>query len=225
MFTSNPPLMQIFAVIIVGTVCVGMFGKCMLYFFKYNVERPDLTVYALLLPAVMMLLLVPAWVAFSARTSKKIALVTGNSILLAGLILFLFTPSSEPYLVLIPIAIVAVGGSASGVMFWSMLPDTVEYGEHKSGQRMEAKTFGFASFALKAAIGINALLVGVLLDVSGFVANVQQSEGTLIAIKLMMAGIPIVGVMIVLAVLKYYSLDQTRHRQLVEAIAARKATQ
>lgn len=38
-------------------------------------------------------------------------------------------------------------GALLPVIFWAMLPDTIEYGEYRTGIRAESRTFGFATFA------------------------------------------------------------------------------
>ncbi len=88
-----------------------------------------------------------------------------------------------------------------------MLPDTVEYGEAMTGVRAEARTFGFATFAQKSAVGLNALLLGGLLSVSGFEANAEQTDSTLLAMKAIMALVPAEGVMAVLLTCLRYPSD------------------
>ncbi len=223
MFLANPPLMRVFGVIILASVCLGMFGKNMLYHFKYDLQRPELTVIALVLPAILLVLTVPAWVWVSKRSSKRFALTMGTVVSLAGYLLFFFNFENWLWLTFGSILVIGVGSSALAVMFWAMLPDTVEYGEVKTGIRAEAKTFGFATFAQKAATGINAVLLGVLLGVVGYEANAALTPETLIGMKAIMALIPAAGAVGILLILRGYTLDQTRHRQLVAELEARRA--
>lgn len=223
MFLRNPPLIRVFAIIIVASACLAMFSKNILYFFKYNLERPDLTLWALTLPAFTLFIMIPFWVAVAGRTSKRTALSLGCCTALLGYLLFLAAPATNPVPVFATILLIGLGGSALPVMFWSMLPDTVEYGEAMTGARAEAKTFGFATFAQKAALGINALLLGLLLASAGFEPNVDQTPATLLAIKLIMAGIPALGALIILALLRGYEIDHLRHAELRAEIARARA--
>lgn len=223
MFLANRPLMRVFGVIILASVCLGMFGKNMLYHFKYDLQRPELTVIALVLPAILLVLTVPVWVWVSKRSSKRFALTMGTVVSLAGYLLFFFNFENWLWLTFGSILVIGVGSSALAVMFWAMLPDTVEYGEVKTGIRAEAKTFGFATFAQKAATGINAVLLGVLLGVVGYEANAALTPETLIGMKAIMALIPAAGAVGILLILRGYTLDQTRHRQLVAELEARRA--
>lgn len=223
MFLANPPLMRVFAIIITGSICLGMFGKNVLYHFKYDLQRPELTALALVLPAMLLLATVPVWVAVSRRTSKRFALGAGTFLALIGYLVFFFNFANWVWLTFASILIMGVGSSAIAVMFWAMLPDTVEYGEVATGARSEAKTFGFATFAQKAAVGINAVLLGLLLGVVGFEANAEQSEATLLGMRSIMALIPAVGAGLILLILRGYDLDEGKHRQLLAELQRRKA--
>lgn len=214
----NDQLLRVFGIITVGTICLGMFGKNLLYFFKYDAERMDLITIALLLPAAMLILATPFWVRFAKRTSKRIALRNGLLISAAGYLVFFLTPSTFIPGIMGSIAIIGIGGAALPVMFWSMLPDTVDYGEARVGIRAEARTFGLATFAQKAATGINALLLGLLLSAVGFEANAQQPAETLLGIKSIMALVPLAGAIAILWFLKGYVLDASTHGEIQQSL-------
>lgn len=216
--TNNPPLIRVFAIIVIASISLGMFGKNMLYHFKYNLEAPELTVFALVLPAVFLIIAVPGWVWLAGKTSKRAALAFGTAIALAGYLLFFMNPTASLAITFGAIALTGIGGAALAVMFWAMLPDTVEYGEAMTGVRAEAKTFGFATFAQKAAVGLNAIVLGLLLGVVGFEANADQTEATLIGMKAIMALVPAIGAVAILWILKDYKLDRQAHAQLLEKI-------
>ena len=72
------------------------------------------------------------------------------------------------------LAFIGLGNGATGVLFWSMLPDTIEYGEWKSGIRTESSLYGIMTFAQKGAIAVAVIILGVALTKIGFVANQDQ---------------------------------------------------
>jgi GPH family glycoside/pentoside/hexuronide:cation symporter len=218
MFLSNPPLIRLFAIIITSSICLGMFGKNIIYFFKYHLERPDLTVWALVTPAILLLLCVPFWVWLAGKRSKRDALILGGCIAGVGYVLFFLLAEFSLFWAFFSISVVGIGGSALPVMFWSMLPDTVEYGQAQTGRRAEAKIFGFATFAQKAAIGINALVLGLMLDFVGFVPNVAQSPYALLGIKATMTIVPAIGSAIIIMLALGYRLNQFEHAKLLKKI-------
>ncbi len=211
---KNGQLLRVFGVIVVGTVCLGMFSKNVLYHFKYDVDRPDLVTTALLLPALLLIVATPFWVWLSKGTSKSRTLQIGLGIALLGYLGFFLNPSDFIPTSLLAIGLIGLGTSALPVMFWSMLPDTIDYGQSITGERVEARTFGIATFAQKAAVGINALILGGLLSMIGFEANTIQSANTLIAMKAIMALVPAIGTLIIFWLLRGYCLDRATHKAI-----------
>ncbi len=220
-FARNGPLVRVFLVIIAISVALTMFSKNLLYYFKYVLQAPEQATLALVTPALMMILTVPVWVWIANKTSKRTAWMIGSAIAGAGYLAFWLNPSTDVAVVMGIILVIALGGASFGVLFWSMLPDTVEWGEAKGGVRHEAKVFGFASFAQKAALGLNALLLGVSLDAVGYVANQDQSPETLAGITALMSLVPLAGVIASVLILWSYPIDARRHAALREEIAAR----
>lgn len=102
-----------------------------------------------------------------------------------------------------------------------MLPDTIEYGEWKSGIRTESSLYGFMTFAQKGAIAIAVFILGIALTNIGFEPNQEQSEDTLKALKDLMSIIPLVGVCISFVLLYFYPIDKTLHEKLVRDIESR----
>lgn len=74
--------------------------------------------------------------------------------------------------------------------YWSMLPDTVEFGEWKTGVRAEAFIFGLAGLFGKIALGLGAEFFGLGLNLIGYHANVEQSPQTLAGMKAMIVILP-----------------------------------
>ncbi len=141
---------------------------------------------------------------------------------MVGYVVFWIVQADQTAFLFAAIACIGLGSSALAVLFWSMLPDTVEYGEWKTGNRAEAKVFGFATFAQKAAVGINALLLGLLLDLSGFRANRDQAPDTLFAMEAIMVGIPFLGAMTIALIARSYRLDKRLHDNIRRELAAHK---
>lgn len=222
MVRTNAPLLQVLLVVVIGSIAGTMFLKNLLYFFKYNLGAEELSAVALVIPAIMMLLGAPFWTWVSQKISKRLTLIACCLLGALGYCAFYLNPSIQPWsylLLMIGIGFVSAG---NGVMFWAMLPDTIEYGEARTGQRHEAKVFGLAMFSMKAALGINALLLGWLLELSGYAANEAQTASTLSAIKAIMTMIPFAGVLMCIALLWRYPIDTRFHAALREEIAKRR---
>ncbi|MEE4203112.1 MAG: MFS transporter [Halieaceae bacterium] len=221
MLGRNGPLVRVFLCIIMASLCLSMMSKTLIYWFKYAIGAEEAASLALALTPLVLLFVAPVWAMIAGKTSKRIAWIAGSSVALIGYLAFFALPMREGVNVYLAVVFIALGSSSFAVMFWAMLPDTVEYDQWISGERHEAKVFGFASFAQKAALGLNALLLGVLLDAIGFVPNVEQSEATLWGMKAVMSLIPALGVVTALIALWGYPIDRTYHAELKRKIAAR----
>ncbi|AMS28598.1 MAG TPA: hypothetical protein DIU09_06010 [Hyphomonadaceae bacterium] len=157
---TNGTLIRVFIVIVAVGVAVAMFSKNLIYYFKYILEAPQDVGMALITPALTMLLMVPAWVLRARRTSKRFPWMLGSALAGTGFIAFYFNPIQEVPVVMGVIMLISLCTSSFGVLFWSIVPDTVKWGEAQHGQRHEANVFRLAAFAQKAALGMNALLLG-----------------------------------------------------------------
>jgi GPH family glycoside/pentoside/hexuronide:cation symporter len=71
-------------------------------------------------------------------------------------------------------------------VFWSAIAEAVDYGQAKTGKRVSGLAFGGISFFQKAGMGVAGFVVGALLSVIGYEANVEQTAFTLTGIALML---------------------------------------
>ena len=78
-------------------------------------------------------------------------------------------------------------------MPFSVLSDSVDYGEWKTGIRAPGFLTAIgAAFCLKAGCGLGAALPGWILGATGYVANAQQTPAALFGIEIAIIWIPMV---------------------------------
>jgi GPH family glycoside/pentoside/hexuronide:cation symporter len=221
MLRRNGPLVRVLLAIVMASLCLSMLSKTLLYWFKYAVGNEAAAGVALAITPLLLLLIAPLWAQLAQRWSKRAAWLLGCAIALPGYLAFFVLPMRAATEVYLGVGAIALGTTAFAVMFWAMLPDTVEYDHWLCGERHEAKVFGFATFAQKAALGLNALLLGVLLDLVGFAPGAAQSAATLDGMKAIMSLVPALGVLLTVCALYRYPIDAQFHRQLRQQLAAR----
>lgn len=221
MARHNGPLMRIFGCIIVSSLAFTMTNKCLVYYVTYYVGRKDLVPSLVPFALVMNLAFAPVWAWIAQRSSKRLTWLLANCISAVAYTVFYFSTSKDPYVAAVLIGVISAANIAYQVLFWAMLPDTVEYNAWKTGQRHDAKVFGFASFAKQLALGLNGALLGVLLTAIGYVPNQPQSAEALTGLKAIMALVPLLGVGMSAILIWGYPLDQRRHRALIAETAAR----
>lgn len=77
-----------------------------------------------------------------------------------------------------------------GPVFWSIISESVDYGEIKSGRRVAGMAFGGISFAQKMGMSLAAGMVGWLLTYFQYEADKVQSDFTLKGLALLLTIIP-----------------------------------
>ena len=138
------------------------------------------------------------------------------SITFVAFVCFYLYPINTLRELLILVAFIGLGAGAGGILFWSMLPDTIEYGEAHTGVRSESSLYGFMTFAQKGSIALAILILGFVLNAIGFEANQVQSAETIASMKTMMSIIPAFGVALSLIVIYFYPIDSETHKKLLK---------
>lgn len=224
MLSKNTAFWLLFIISFIGATGSTIGGKSGLYFLKYNLEAEHLIGifaggFALVIAAS-----VPVWSAVAKRKGKKFVLVCAYGIaVFVNLTLFMFSQSSPA--IILPIMILGASGAAATFFsISSAIPDTVEYGEWKSGVRAEAIVYGIMTFAQKVSLGIAVGILGLALDFIGFRANEEQSPETIEGFRYLISLVPMGFAMICLYLTTRFNLDQDRHARIVRDIEAWKAS-
>ena len=218
---SNTAFWIVFAVTLIGSIGSTIAGKAMLYYLKYNLNAEHLFGVVMLSITLMVVICIPIWGRLSRIIGKRAVWASGASISMLITAMLFFNPQETAFVVTTILVIGAIGSSASYVSIWSTLPDTVEYGEWKSGVRAESLIFGAIAFAQKLSLGVATLIAGYLLDAFGYVANQEQTPEALFGLKMMISVVPFSMALIALLLILKYPLDQKRHAAIVQNIKDR----
>lgn len=223
MLKANKAFLILFSAILVCVLSTTIFTKVLVYFFKYNLDAESAIGLALVAYIGVISIMTPVWMLVTKKTSKRFVWIAGSIMFAVGLVFFAAVPvtQSQAYIV---VALCGVGASAFPLTFWSMLPDTVEYGEWKTGVRAESFVFGLVSLAQKVALGIAVGVLGFLLDGVGFVANEVQTADTSKALIYIMTLIPAAGALASSVLIWFYPLNNSLHSQIVAEIEARQSS-
>ncbi len=218
---QNTPFLVVFAAVVLMTTGTTVIGKTMIYFFEYQMGNRNGAQIALMAFGLTGLLVIPFWTFVTLKTSKRLVWMVGSFFLSLALLGFLVNPATSQNMVILNYIAMSIGAGAFAITFWGMLPDTVEYGEWKTGHRVESMVFGFATFAQKSAVALSALILGVLLDVIGYQAGIVQSEETLSGLRMIIVFVPLAGVVTSVACIYFYPLSPQRHADIVAELQSR----
>jgi GPH family glycoside/pentoside/hexuronide:cation symporter len=199
-----------------------MFNNNLIYFVKYSLDLHEYQGLILGVSSGAALLAIPFWAYAALKIGKRNSWMAAMTLLLIGFLIFYFYPIASLNELLLVLGFIGIGNGATGVLFWSMLPDTIEYGEWKTKVRTESSLYGFMTFAQKGAIAFAAILLGIALTQIGFEPNEVQSEETLAGLKFIMTWIPLTGIFISFVLVSFYPIDKKFHQKLINEIEARK---
>ncbi|MGB7405905.1 MAG: MFS transporter [Pacificimonas sp.] len=219
---TNGPFLIVFTATVLSVAAGVMASKTLIYYYKYNLGDEQASGTALAFITGGAAVFVPIWAWVTSETSKRFVWSTGLAISFCVSLALWFNPIETVPMVTALFALGAAGSAAGYLSFWSMLPDTVEYGEWQTGERTESLVFGLMSLAQKASFGIAAGVLGILLDAVGYSANEMQAEETLGGLKAIMTLLPAALIGAAFLLVRTYPLDRQLHARLERAIARRR---
>ena len=220
--SNNYPFWIVFSAILILISTYLMFNNNLIYFSKYALGFHEYQGLILGVLSGTNLLAIPIWAFLAIKIGKKNTWMISMAFLFVGFLIFYFYPISELNELLYILGCIGFANGATGVLFWSMLPDTIEYGEWRTGIRTESSLYGFMTFAQKGAIAIAIAILGTVLTKIGFEPNEEQTAQTLIDLKSLMSIIPLIGVFISFVLVYFYPIDKKFHQKLIDEIRARK---
>ena len=136
-----------------------------------------------------------------------------------------FTPAN-PWLQLLATGFIAPGLSAIWTLLASMTADVTDLDELEHGTRREGSFGAFYCWTMKMGLAFCFLISGFILQWTGFDAKLggAQPEGTLFAIRLLYTIVPAVGILIAMAVIARFPINQQRAAEIRKQLEVRRGT-
>lgn len=162
-----------------------------------------------ILPGLVFILLIPK---MNRLLGKWKLLLLSYAIQIIGFILIALFPSNLPMLYF-ALVVKAFGQTAPMSLIFALAADVVDYGELKTGKRIDGLTYSAVSFGMKVGTGIGTAIVGWALAFGHFdgMAAVQP-ESALTAVKALYSYIPIVIGVITLFVMYLTNVDKANSK-------------
>jgi melibiose permease len=208
--SSNDQLKALIGCILSFNIANMMIGGFGLYYFKYVIGIENMFSQYMMaagLAEISGVFLLPF---IANRLPRKYMWFIACSLpALSCLVLYLAGVISPEMAIFVSIsgAIVKFGVGMFNVLSTVMLADVVDYGEYITGKRSESIIFSAQTMLIKLAGALSAFITGVGLSLVGYVANQEQTPGTLLGIKILMLGVPAALVLIsALIYKKFYKL-------------------
>ncbi|WP_336783178.1 glycoside-pentoside-hexuronide (GPH):cation symporter [Paenibacillus illinoisensis] len=160
-----------------------------------------------LLPIVLGMLIVGPIIK---RFGNRNTALAGAIIQFIGIIVMALDPNNLLFLIT-GLVIKGLGTAPIMATLPSMMGDTVEYGEWKTGMRTEGLVFSAASVGNKIGAGLGAAAIGWILGFAGYIGGQEyQTSQALLAIKSLMIYIPMGLTVIVAILLMMFTIEKKR---------------
>jgi len=128
---------------------------------------------------------------------------------------FIIPTNFYSFVVLVTIGYVALA-IPNGVT-WAFVSDAIDYGQWHTGIRKEGITYAAFNFSRKIAQSVAALVSAGVLGLTGYVANTQQSPGTLLGIKGAMTLYPAFALAMAAIVVGFlYNLPDDKYKKIAQ---------
>jgi len=204
---KNKPWVILFFVGIISFVMFAMQNLSIAYYFKYYIGDEESVQLFNVIGTVALIIGIPFSKPLSKRFGKRNVYLASS--LISGLFfILLYLPGADNIVSIYVLNILAKFTYAPAVpLLWTMLADTADYSEWKSGRRATGLVFSAATFAQKAGWGIGGALAGWILALYKFTPNIEQTTSSITGIKLMISVFPGILYMSCAILLFFYAID------------------
>lgn len=233
---TNKPWVLIAFATVFQLIYIVMRGGAITYYFKYFVQDQE----------------VLSWGLLSWERLSSIFLVTGTVATLAGVMLTTFISrtfgKAKTYAVCLGLAGLGTAGfftldpQSVAIMFvlqvlisfalgpvavlqWAIYTDTADYSEWVNRRRATGLTMSASLFALKLGVAIGVSALAWILGAYGFEANADQSQQSLLGIRLANSIYPSIFAVLSMGVMLFYPLNKTKMAQVEADLIERRQEQ
>ncbi len=219
----NPHARLLLIVYLIESLGAASIGVLMPYVSEYIIGSPEYTPFYALLYTLPYALSAPLWIILSKRFGKKNLWIFSMSISSIGFGSMFFVHEGSFLLVCVLAVILGFGAGSGAVVGPSIKADVIDYDEYLTGQRKEGSYFAAWNFVLKSSTGISVMLTGFVLSATGFVPNIDQTEGVKLALRILFAIFPCVCYIIGAIIFSRFTLNETEYARIRKEIDARSA--
>jgi GPH family glycoside/pentoside/hexuronide:cation symporter len=204
---STRPARLLLFVQFVESTGVGAVGTISPYLSEYLLRRPDLVA---ALPAAYVIsgvVTIPLWVRISKSFGKRETWLAAMAIAAAAFGAMFFIGENDVVYTMVLLTIAGSAMGCGGVMGLAILADVIDHDARRTGERKEGVYSAAMTLMLKLGTAVAVAVGGFVLSATGFVANAEQSESSLMGIRLLFAGLPFVGFVAGALLFRNFSLD------------------
>ena len=209
---KNKPMRYLLLIYVGCYAAANVIEGFVIYYMKYWLNREADMSILLVVVILTGVLSLPAWTWVSRKLGKKRTIFIGLLLwAVAQGTWVLVAPSSNPLIIYFVGAFAGIGYGVAHVLPWAMLPDVLDVDELNTGRRREGLYSGVMTFFMQLSNSIAIFIIGIILEVSGYIPNVVQTPGALNTIKWTMALAPGFFVVLGLITTLFYPYSKEEH--------------
>ncbi|MGF1544098.1 MAG: MFS transporter [Parvularculaceae bacterium] len=217
-FAANAALCSMLIVIALQAAAMIVFQSALVYLLDGAATDVHAKERQLTVNAVAALASVPAWTWLAHRFGKRRVWVAASALFALAGARLAFSGGAALAGAIVEIVAMAVANAGFGVLIWSMIPDTIEYGEWLTGARNESAAFGLGLLVQKTAIGLGALGFGLALEGVGYA---DPAAFDAVAFRYVAALVPSVLIVLSAVAAMRHPVTRDGHAEALAAIQRR----
>jgi len=222
---GNRPWVILFSISLLFLIYIGVRSASVMYYFEYYMGRKDLASVFMVTGTLAVLVGVLPTRYLSVKLGKKRLFIISMFIIAGALTANYFAGPENLILIFGTQIIFSLASGPSMPLLWSMLADTADYGEWKTGRRSTGLIYSAITFGQKTGIAMGAAFMLFVIGTFGYVANQAQLAPALMGMRLSMTLIPAAICLAGTAVLFSYNLTDKTMETVEKELTARRNSQ
>lgn len=213
---KNKPYVILILTYALNIIGINFLQGILVYYTKYIYRREDITPYALFFLLLSAMVCIPLSVLVSKKIGKKKTYQICFAIMSSAcLVIFFFGHHLGPDFFKGFMVYAGIGLGFGYAAPFSMVPDVIEYDAARSGERREGAYYGMWTFASKVGQALSIFMSGLILSWGGYVADVVQTPGAHLAIRILIGPIPAAMLIAAMILVQFYPIDEKKYNEII----------
>lgn len=167
---------------------------------------------------------IPAVAWMSKRTGKKMAFMLSQGVSILGyVLLWFFMVPGKPWMFMFALPFFSFGIGGLFTLMMSMTADVCDLDELATGKRREGIFGAIYWWMVKLGFAVAGLLSGAIMSFVAFTPGAAvQPDGAVDGLRLFYSGVPILGTLLAMWIMRNYDLDERRATEVHAELERRK---
>jgi glucuronide carrier protein len=216
---ANSPLVVLCISSVLFVTGTSATGAAQFFYLRDVLSRVDLFPVMAAAQVAITLTLAVVMPRLVARWGKRAAYTAGGCAGAAGGLVVFLAPAGLPWLAVTGLVLAMLSSASVSILTWALIADTVEYGEWKTGVRVQGINYALLAATRKLGMGFGGGLVAFSLAWGGYSsAAPEQAESAVLAIRAAAGLLPAALVLAAAGIMYWYRLTDKRHAELVAGL-------